>query len=153
MTTTDRPPELDELITLLVAAEIRARRAQEAADARADELAAARIVARLPAGPVRVRVTYRSCDLGRVGVVRRPPAAADDGTVWAYVEDMTPGDDGNPTRYHRPMHLDVLPPAAVVRQNRRAVVCCEAEAHGPETPDGHPHDEWCTGPRPSRRAS
>lgn len=27
---------------------------------------------------------------------------------------------------------------------RIAIKCCEAEAIGPEGPDGHPHDEGCT---------
>jgi len=76
-------------------------------------------------GPVRVRVMgERSywhpgqppgsdirgrCDYGREGWVRRRPyPTGRTGTWGVYVEDMTPGDDGNPTRYHQAHSLVIL---------------------------------------------
>jgi hypothetical protein len=57
--------------------------------------------------PARVRVTYAYCDKGREGWVRKP-VTLENGYFHAYVEDLSPGDDNNPTRYHEPRNLQVL---------------------------------------------
>lgn len=83
----------------------------------AETLAAAYLNARLP---VQVRVTQhesdpdwhrgRLVDEGRVGWVRTPvegPFQAVGGFagMHAYIEDMSAGDDGCPSRYHNARHL------------------------------------------------
>ena len=69
--------------------------------------------------PVRVRVgadpsdaewESGTCDRGRIGWVRKP-VTIENGYFHAYVEDLSPGDDGDdncPTRYHQPRHLHIV---------------------------------------------
>ena len=51
--------------------------------------------------PIRVRVRAdRPVDGGREGDLVSVSLARDGATVWAMVDNMTQGDDGNPSRYH-----------------------------------------------------
>jgi hypothetical protein len=53
------------------------------------------------------------CDRGRIGWVRIPSQTTNlkgGPLASTYIEDMTPGDDNNPTRYHEPRHIRRLPP-------------------------------------------
>jgi hypothetical protein len=115
---------IDQLIRSIKRDELARDSGTELAESEADADVADRLADRLGAGPVRVRVDARRSywgpgmppgsdirgftDYGRVGWVRRPCARTGDGGYSVYVEDMSPGDDDNPTRYHRPSSLIVL---------------------------------------------
>jgi hypothetical protein len=100
----------DEIIAEVRAEMEAEERTLKAAQDRADREMAEEINAHLPCRVQVVRSDtdreasgYR-CDEGRIGWVRTRIEFAS-----AYVVDLSPGDDGNPSRLHSPRHLKRVP--------------------------------------------
>lgn len=83
---------------------------RDALAALADRFAATHLAAHLPCAvrvsPDRLEPAGRHVlDAGRVGTLASVDETDGTDTMWAYVVGMSPGEDGNPSRYLSPRNL------------------------------------------------
>jgi hypothetical protein len=108
MTDADFDAKINRIIDDVIAEDLAKRLAVEQRKRAADAAA----LADLGPLPARVRIQQHStdntrpCDDGREGWVRSAPVPSVNGAVtYLHVEDLTPGDDDNPSRYYFPRHV------------------------------------------------